>query len=387
MQYDRKIKNQKSKIKNYIPLPAKNIDTGMGLERLAMVMQNKKNIFETDLYLPIISKIKNQKSKIKNKRIITDHIRGIVFLISDGVLPSNKEQGYILRRLIRRSIVHSKLLELPDELLKELAEIVIENYQEFYPELEQNRTKILEVISQEKQKFSKTLNNGLKELEKIIQSVLGSQLSVVSGRDVFHLYDTFGFPMELTKELAAEKGLRIDEKEFEKEFIRHQEISRVGAEKKFGGGGKLSPQLHTATHLLHAALRQVLGSHVQQMGSDITEERLRFDFSHPTKLTEKEIKTVEELVNQKIKENLVVKKEEMSYQEALNSGALAFFREKYPEKVLVYTIYNSKSGEIFSKEICAGPHVENTGQLGQFKIISEKSSSAGVRRIKAILIQ
>jgi alanyl-tRNA synthetase len=395
MQYNRKIKVKKEKGENgyeYIPLPAKNIDTGAGLERWACILQNKKTNFETDLFLPIIKKIEEFSEfpydlQPKPYRIIADHLRASCFLISEGILPSKEDRGYILRRILRRSIRYGNLIKAKKGFLIPLANLVIDNYKDFYPELNQKRNDILTVIQQEEEKFEKTLSRGLKEFEKIISL---STSKKISGKDVFHLYDTFGFPVELTEELAKEKGFQIDKEGFKEAFIKHQEISRAGVEKKFGGHGLVGAvdeeskikitRLHTATHLLHSALRQVLGNHVQQAGSDINPERLRFDFTHPKKLTDEEIKKVEEIVNQKIKENLEVKIEEMAYEEAIKSGALAFFKERYPKIVKVYSIGN------FSKEICAGPHVKNTSELGQFKIIKEEASMAGVRRIKARLL-
>lgn len=338
------------------------IDTGMGLERLTMVSQNKSNVFETDLFASIMS------AQNKKERIILDHARSAVFLISDGVLPSNIKQGYILRRILRRAIRYGDIISLIPK--------IIEKYKIVYPELEKNEDNILEVIKKEEEKFKTTLERGLKEFEKI-ESITGEQ--------AFNLYQSYGFPLELTEELAREKGIEINGEEFKKASERHQEISRAGAEAKFGGvGGRdnyESAKLHTATHLLHKALREVLGDHVQQMGSDITPERLRFDFSHTQKMSDEEKKKVEDLINEKIRENLEVKREEMLYSEAMKSGALAFFKEKYPEKVSVYSV------GAFSKEICAGPHVKRTSELGRFKIIKEESSSAGIRRIRAILTQ
>ena len=357
------------------PLKQKGVDTGMGLERLAMVVQNKPSVFETDLFLPIINKIPGENEKAK--RVIADHIKGSVFLISEGIFPLNVERGYVLRRILRRAIRFGKLLNLPKNFLIPLAQKVIEIYKDIYPEVKSKEADILTVIQKEEEKFEKTLNLGLKQFEKI------SARGDISGEEAFHLFDTYGFPLELTEELAKEKGLKVDIKGFEESFKKHREISRAGVEKKFGGVGKEAPyesaKLHTATHLLHAALREILGTQVKQMGSDITPQRLRFDFSHPQKMTEEELKKVEAIINQKIKEDLEVKKTEMPYQGAIKSGALAFFKEKYPEVVTVYSI------GVFSKEICAGPHVKKTSELGRFKIIKEESSGAGVRRIRAIL--
>jgi len=266
-----------------------------------------------------------------------------------------------------------------------LGQYVVKKYGEVYPELKENEGRIFEVISKEEEKFEKTIKAGLSVLEKLLE---GGQ-EKISGEKAFDLYQSYGFPLELTEEIASEKGLEIDKSGFNEALKKHQELSRAGAEKKFGGVGKDAGEegakLHTATHLLHAALRRVLGENVQQMGSDINIERLRFDFSHHQKMTPEELKAVEDMVNEKIREDLEIMKEEMSLAEALGAGALAFFKEKYPEKVKVWTALDPKSGECFSKEICAGPHVNRTGELGKFKIIKEESSSAGVRRIKAVV--
>lgn len=370
MQYFKDEKGQ------YQKLPAPSIDTGLGLERLALILQKKKNIFETDLFESILKITHSERSF----RIILDHLRGSTFLIADGVEPSNVERGYILRRILRRAIRHAKLLNLERNFYVPIIQKVINLYQDFYPELRDKEEEILTVVQREEEKFSATLEKGLREFEKIAQK---SQQNQIRGREAFWLYETYGFPLELTEELAREKELSVDKKGFEEEFLRHQEISRAGVESKFGGVGKEATleatRLHTATHLLHSVLRAVLGEDVKQMGSDITPQRLRFDFTHPQKMSEEEIKKVEDLVNQKIKEDLEVKMEEMDYQEAIQSGALAFFKEKYPERVTVYSIGN------FSKEICAGPHVSRTSELGQFKIIKEESSGSGTRRIRAIL--
>lgn len=363
-------------------LKQKGIDTGMGLERLIMVMEKKENVFETELFSPIMKEIEKMTVKVNNKRakrIIADHVKGMTFLISEGVLPSNIERGYVLRRLIRRAIRYGRILGLDKNFLFPLSKKVIEIYQDVYPELKSKETEIVTIIQGEEEKFEKTLKSGLKEFERLAKK------GKISGIEAFHLFDTFGFPLELTLELAKEKKIEVDVEGFKIAFEKHREISRIGAEKKFGGIGKEATfeatKLHTATHLLHSALRKILGERVRQMGSDINSERLRFDFSFPRKLTPEELKKVEDLVNEKIKENLPVIKEEMSLKEALNSGALAFFKEKYPERVTVYTIGD------FSKEICAGPHVENTGILGKFKIIKEESVGAGIRRIKAVLLK
>jgi alanyl-tRNA synthetase len=372
------------------PLKQKGVDTGMGLERLAMIIQNKSSVFETDLFEPILkvlstSTIELRASNVRSQRIIADHIKGSVFLISEGILPSNVERGYVLRRILRRAILHSKILNLPKNSLIEAAKKVIEIYKNVYPEVLSKQADVLTVIENERGKFEKTLETGLKKLKSQISNCKMKNEKILPGKIVFDLFQSYGFPFEITKEIAKEEGLEVDEKDFQERFKKHQEISRVGAEKKFGGLGEVRDynmvKLHTATHLLHSALRQILGEKVKQMGSDITPERLRFDFSFDRKLTEEEIRKVEDLVNQKIKEDLEVKREEMDLEDALKSGALAFFKEKYPERVTVYTIGN------FSKEICAGPHVKRTSELGNFKIKKEESAGKGVRRIYAILVK
>ncbi len=382
----------------YERLPARNIDTGAGLERLTWVLQNKKSDYQTDLFWPIIQQIAkisghDYSDNLKSFRIIADHLRGACFLIADGVLPSKEDRGYVLRRIIRRAMRYSRLIGsdsekkqnsqgMENKILIPTARTIINFYKNDYPELGQKENDILTVIQNEEEKFAKTLSQGLKKFKKIIKALIDDKKSVIEPLDVFHLYDTYGFPLELTKELAEEKNLTVDEQEFKKEFEHHKEISRAGAKKKFGGvgewGEKVAPH-HTATHLLHQALREVLGSHVQQAGSDLTPERLRFDFTHGAKLTDQEIARVEEIVNKKIKQGLEVNLEEMPYEGAIKQGAMAFFKEKYPKIVKVYSIGD------FSKEICAGPHVKNTKEIGHFKIIKEKASGAGVRRIKATI--
>ncbi|MFH1451380.1 MAG: alanine--tRNA ligase [bacterium] len=373
-------------------LKQRGVDTGMGLERLAFVSQGKANVFESDLFAPLINLIQTQEpenilaeqQKDRAERIIADHIKAAVFLISEGVLPSNVGQGYVVRRLLRRAMRYGRKLETPKSFLVFLAEKVIEMYGDIYfSEAKIAKTGILEEIKKEEERFSRVLSDGLRRFEKII-----SENKEISAAEVFHLYDTYGFPFELISELADESGVVVKKEEFDQAFKEHQEISRAGAEKKFGGVGDNADsemtKLHTATHLLHQALRTVLGDHVQQMGSDITSLRLRFDFSHPQKITEAEIKKVEEMVNQKINEDLIVKKEEMSYEEAVNQAALAFFKEKYPPRVNVFSISDS-AGKLFSKEICAGPHVKRTLEIGRFKIEKEESSGAGIRRIRATI--
>jgi len=343
------------------------VDTGMGLERLAMIVQGKNSVYETDLFLPIINEIPGVNAKAK--RIIADHIKSSVFLISEDILPSNVERGYVLRRILRRAIRYGKLLNLPENFLIPLAQKAVEIYKNVYPEVKSKETDILTVIQNEEEKFEKTLEQGLKQFEK--------------GLDAFELYTTYGFPLELTIELAKEKGVKVDIERFNDEFKEHQEISRAGMEKKFKGGlidhSEETVKYHTVTHLLLAALREILGPEIYQKGSNITAERLRFDFNYPEKLSQEEKKSVEDLVNEKIKKNITVEMVELPKNEAFKIAKISFDPLKYGEIVKVYKIGD------FSIELCGGPHVEKTGDLGFFKIIKEESSGAGVRRIRAVL--
>ncbi len=376
----------KTKEGKYEPLKQKNVDTGMGLERVIGLLEGKNSVYETELFEAEISKIK-ELSKVYNEqsaRIIADHLRTSIFMIIDGVRPSNVDQGYILRRLLRRAIRHMRKIELDANLVNILVETFIDKaLYEMYPETTKNKETIIEVIVQEKDKFIKTLENGEKEFNKNAQKAKEEGTNKLSGEVVFRLYDTFGFPPEMTLELANENGLTFDMEEFNKLFKEHQDKSRAGAEQKFKGGladhSEQTTAYHTATHLLHKALQIVLGPHATQKGSNLTAERLRFDFANPAKLTPEELKKVEDIVNEQIQRDLKVTCEEMSLDEARESGATGLFENKYGEKVKVYTIGD------FSKEICGGPHVEHTGDMGHFKIIKEEAVSSGIRRIKAIL--
>jgi len=360
----------------YEPLSQKNVDTGMGLERMLSAINGFSDDYKTDVFLPIIEKIEKLSDKKygdnkKEFRIIADHVKAATFIIGDkrGVEPSNLGQGYVARRLIRRAIRYGKILNLPEYFLIPLIKEVIEIYGDAYPEIKRKENDIITIVQREEEKFEKTLEEGLKQFEK--------------GLDAFELYTTYGFPLELTMELAKEKRKTVNVEEFNKKFKKHQELSRTASAGMFKGGladaGMQATKYHTATHLLLAALRRVLGDHVYQRGSNINAERLRFDFSHPQKMTVEEIKEVEDIVNQKIKEDLEVICEEMSLEEAKGNGAMGVFENKYGERVKVYGISE------FSKEICGGPHVKKTSELGKFKIIKEESSGAGVRRIRAIL--
>ncbi len=376
----------KTKDGKYEPLAQKNVDTGMGLERVIGLLEGKSSVYETELFEAELSKIK-ELSKAYNEqsaRIIADHLRTSIFMIIDGVRPSNVDQGYILRRLLRRAIRHMRKIELDANLVNVLIETFIDKaLYEMYPETTKNKETIIEVIVQEKDKFIKTLENGEKEFNKNAQKAKDEGTNKLAGEVVFRLYDTFGFPPEMTLELANENGLTFDMEEFNKLFKEHQDKSRAGAEQKFKGGladhSEQTTAYHTATHLLHKALQIVLGPHATQKGSNLTAERLRFDFANPAKLTPEELKKVEDIVNEQIQRDLKVTCEEMSLDEARESGATGLFENKYGEKVKVYTIGD------FSKEICGGPHVEHTGDMGHFKIIKEEAVSSGIRRIKAIL--
>jgi alanyl-tRNA synthetase len=388
---------------NFEPLKQKNVDTGLGLERVTAVLNHCDN-YQIDLFLPIINKIEELSDKkylsdkdiTRSMRIVADHVKTAVFIIGDpkGVTPSNVGQGYVVRRLLRRAIVQAGRLGIAikenSTWLEEIVETVINIYISVYPELVENKVLIMQAITQEANKFQCTLENGLKEFDK-----LKVENNLVQGSDVFNLFQSYGFPWELSEELALERGWKIDRSSFEAELEKHQELSRTASAGKFKGGladnSEETTKLHTAAHLLLAALRQVLGDHVSQKGSNITAERLRFDFSYPEKVNAEQIVKVENLVNEVIAKSLDVASEEISLEEAKNSGATGVFDSKYGEQVKVYTIGhdNNKTqrewDNIFSREICGGPHVSNLKDLGHFKIIKEQSSSAGVRRIKATL--
>ena len=370
-------------------LPRKNVDTGMGYERVVAVLENKDDNYTTSVWKDIISKIEEisnltYEGNEKSMRIIADHIRTAVFISADpaGIKPSNTDQGYILRRLIRRAIRHAKKIniDINSDWEQEIAMLVIKEYSKYYSEIKQNKDIVLEVLKNEKNKFNRTLEKGLREFEKIAKKIEDGKLN----KDLaFKLYDTYGFPIELTVELASELNIKVDVEGFKEKFKAHQELSRQGARGKFKGGlastGEMEVKYHTATHLLNAALKIVVDKDVHQKGSNITSERMRFDFSCDHKLTPEEKEKIENLVNKWIKEGLPVTKTEMTKEEAIKSGAECMFIEKYPDIVTVYNI-----GDV-SSELCGGPHVENTNELGTFKIKKEEASSAGVRRIKAVL--
>lgn len=376
----------------FSPLKQKNVDEGMGLERMLCILNGYKSVYETDLFKPAIALIENlsghkydeSETVTKAMRIIADHIRTSTFLIGDvkGIVPSNVDQGYILRRLIRRAVRFGRIIDLPERSLSKIAEQYISQYQDVYQYLLTNKDRIVSELDKEEIRFSNTLQQGLKEFEKVITHI---PTKTISGKTAFRLYDTFGFPIEMTEELAHENGFEVDVQGYEDAFKEHQKKSQAGAEQKFHGGladnSEETAKLHTATHLLHSALMKVLGGEARQRGSNITAERLRFDFGFDRAMTQDEIKAVEDLVNEQIKKNIPVVCEEMTVDEAKAQGAIGIFDNKYGEKVKVYTIGD------FSKEICGGPHASNTGDLKSFKITKEQSSSAGVRRIKAVIGQ
>ncbi len=378
---------------SYVPLEAPCVDTGMGIERTATMLQGKKSVYETELFAPIIAKLEELTGKSYGDnedddmsiRIISDHCKASTMIIGDprGAKPSNLGQGYILRRLIRRAVRHGRKLGITDNFLGGISQVVIDMYKDTYAELEEHRELILTELELEEKQFSTTLKKGEHEFEKILPNLMKNPKKEIPGRLAFKLYDTFGFPLELTEELAAEHGMSVDREGFEAAFKKHQEASKKGADKVFKGGladhSEMTTRYHTATHMLHEALKRVLGDHVEQKGSNITEDRLRFDFSHPEKMTPEEIKTVEDLVNAEIQKNHPVTMKTMTVEEAKELGARALFSSKYGEQVKVYFIGD------YSIEVCGGPHIENTSELGKFVIKKEQSSSRGVRRIKAVL--
>lgn len=387
MQYN---KNAEGK---YEPLKQRNVDTGMGLERTLCIINGKSSVYETDIYEKAIAKIEELTGRkygeseeiTKAFRVVLDHVRTATFMLGDvkGIVPSNTDQGYILRRIIRRAVRFGRILGLPQGALNDISKTIIEKYAEVYPELVRNSAKIEEELNKEENKFTRTLAQGLREFEKVAASLPAGGL--IDGVTAFHLYDTYGFPVEITREMAAEKGLTVDVDGYEAAFAEHQAKSRAGSEQKFACGladhKEETTNLHTATHLLHAALKKVCSEDINQKGSNITEERLRFDFNFPRKLTPEEVKAVEDTVNEVIRADLPVVMEEMTLEEAKKRGFTGLFEDRYGEKVKTYSIGD------FSKEICGGPHAEHTALLGEFKIAKQENVSAGVKRIKAILIK
>jgi alanyl-tRNA synthetase len=383
----------------YIPLARKCVDTGMGIERTVTVLNKKDSVYDTEIFAPIIAVIEqaadckygDDGDKDRSVRIIADHVRSAAFILGDpkAVSPSNVGAGYVLRRLIRRAVRHGRKLSGEKGMkLSPIADVIVRMFKGPYPELVENRVFIMSELDREEDKFMETLQKGEHEFEKLLPSLLKDPKKTMSGRLAFKLYDTFGFPIELTEELASEQGLTVNREEFDEAFKKHQELSRSQSGQAFKGGlgdqGEMAVKYHTATHLLHKALRMTLGEHVGQKGSNITAERMRFDFSHDEPMTTKEIKAVEAIVNEQIKKDLPVFMETMGIDEAKASGAIALFGEKYETAVKVYTVGTSKT-DFFSKEVCGGPHVERTGNMGEFVIQKEQSSSSGVRRIRAVL--
>jgi alanyl-tRNA synthetase len=379
--------------KTLVKLPKQNVDTGMGLERTVTVLNGKTSVYQTEIFQPVIKAVGeisgyaygSDEAKDSSVRIIADHVRASTFIIGDpkGVSPGNVGAGYVLRRLIRRAVRHGRKLGIEGAFLGKLAAVVVERFAGAYPELRENEARVMAELLREEEKFLETLQKGEHEFEKMLPNLLKNPQKVMSGRLAFKLYDTYGFPIELTLELAAENGMSVNREEFDEAFKKHQELSRAGAEQTFKGGladqSEMATKYHSATHLLHKALRMVLGDHVAQKGSNITAERLRFDFSHPSPMSPEEIKRVEDIVNEQIKRDLPVSMQMLPLEEAKASGAMALFGEKYEAVVKVYSMGD------FSKEVCGGPHVERTGVLGKFVIQKEQSSSAGVRRIRAVL--
>jgi alanyl-tRNA synthetase len=379
MQYDKQADGR------YIQMAAKNVDTGLGLERTIAILQGVPSLYETELFKPILDKVLSLARDPKQfaVRVVADHIRATVFVLAEGITPGNGDQPYIARRLIRRAVRYGREIGIKRHFLGELADVTIPTLSDIYPELEDNRDHILRAIEDEETRFQRTLRRGEKEFHKAVELCKSEDQRTMPGRLVFRLYDTYGFPPELTQELAERAGLIADMEGYAVAFKEHQEKSRHGAAARFRGGlaerSAETTKLHTATHLLHQALREVLGDHVEQRGSNITVERLRFDFSHPAKLTVEQRASVEGLVNDQIQNSLTVSWEEMSVEEAREVGAIGLFEERYGDRVKVYSMGN------FSTEICGGPHVESTGDLGHFRIVKEQSIGSGMRRIRAIL--
>ena len=377
----------KDKNGNYTKLSQRNVDTGLGLERMAMLLQGKETPFDTELFKPVMDELLQLQKidNIESRRIIAEHLRSSMMIISDGGRPSNVDRGYVLRRLIRRMVRHMNKLQINLDELSNLVDIYVENLKAMYPDLEKNKEIIKNTIIEEKDKFVKTLSHGEKEFNKEIKKAKEQNKNKIEGNIVFKLYDTYGFPPEVTSELAKENEMQVDLEEFNKLFKEHQEKSRLGSEQKFKGGlaeqNDITIAYHTATHLLNAALKVVLGPDTHQRGSNITAERMRFDFNCDHKMTDEEKKQTEDLVNKWIQDSIPVTCEEMKKEDAVKSGAECMFIEKYPDIVTVYSI-----GDI-SKELCGGPHVSNTSEIGKFKIKKEEASSAGIRRIKAVIVK
>ena len=373
----------------YSKLKQHNVDTGMGLERITFILQGRETVFDTELFAPVIERLEELQKvdSISSRRIVAEHLRSSMMIISDGGRPSNLDRGYVLRRLIRRMIRHLNKLQISLDELGSLVDLYVDTLKEMYPELDKNRETIKSVLLEEKDKFAKTLEKGEREFLKVAEKIQQEGKDTIDVKTLFNLYETYGFPPEITKDLAAEHDLKVDDKDFEKLFKEHQEKSRMGSEQKFKGGlassGEIETKYHTATHLLNAALKVIVNPDCHQKGSNITADRMRFDFNCDHKLTDEEKQKLEELVNKWIEEDLPVSVETMKKDEAVKSGAECMFIEKYPEMVTVYSI--GTPDNIISKELCGGPHVKHTGEIGHFKIKKEESSSSGIRRIKAVI--
>ena len=370
---------------SYIPLMQRNVDTGLGIERVTTILQHVPTVFETDIFVPIMARVRSLSAQHNEhaERIVADHVRAACFVLAEGIRPGNTDQPYVLRRLLRRAVRYGRELGMHPGALAAVSEAVISSMADVYPVLVGQANAICGAIEEEEGRFQRTLQRGERFFQKAAQSAYAQNQQQITGPDAFHLYDTYGFPLELTEESALEQGLSVDRQGFQAAFEQHQQQSRQGAAARFRGGlAERSPQttrLHTATHLLHAALREVLGPHVEQRGSNITAERLRFDFSHSARLTPEQIAAVQALVNGHIQANLPIEWQEMSLEEARIAGAIGLFGERYGERVKVYAIGDA------SREICGGPHVEHTSELGHFRITKEEAVGAGLRRIKAVL--
>ncbi|MCP4537286.1 MAG: alanine--tRNA ligase [Chloroflexi bacterium] len=379
MQYDKQANGK------YVQLATKNVDTGLGLERTLAILQGVPSLYETELFQPIINAVMSlaQTPNQFAVRVVADHIRAAAFIVAEGIAPGNVDQPYIARRLIRRSVRYGREMGIDGHFVAQLATVAMATLSDVYPELEKNRDHILTALDDEETRFHRTLKRGEKEFFKAVELCQSEEKAVMPGNLVFRLYDTYGFPPELTQELAERQGLAVDMDGYHQAFAKHQEKSRQGAAARFRGGlaerSVETTRLHTTTHLLHKALRTVLGTHVEQRGSNITVERLRFDFSHPEKLTVEQLAEVERIVNEQIQRDLAVTWKEMSIEQAKQQGAIGLFKDRYGDRVKVYSMGD------FSSEICGGPHVERTGELGHFRIAKQKSIGSGLRRIRAVL--
>jgi alanyl-tRNA synthetase len=374
----------------YEKLAQRNVDTGMGVERTLAAVHQLDDVYQVDTLYPLVTKVEqlSGQSYLENPvpfRVIVDHLRAATFAVADGVQPSNVEAGYVVRRMVRRAVRHGRDLGIRDNFCAEFSLAVVDLFDQSYPAMKQNIEAMADALDREETRFKRTLERGLRQYHKVVDRLKKRGEEIISGVEAFDLFETYGFPLPLTTELAGEQGLQVDIAGFEVSYTAHRESSRQALAQKFKGGmadhAEETTRLHTATHLLHQALRQVLGVGVRQMGSNITPERLRFDFTHPQKLSQEELQSIEEIVNKQIAKDLPISMEILSREEALSAGALAFFGEKYGEQVKVYSIGS------FSKEVCGGPHVDRTGQMGRFKINKEEAVGQGVRRIRAVLIK